>query len=346
MKNRRAAARQEPDQPQLELPLFERDESPSLRSATPPRPVQRPGPQTPPAPLQQAPSIASTHGPAVAEPRRPSETPQGDSALWRHPRGNREIRLGGQAVSYELKRARRRTIGFVIGAEGLVVSAPRWVGQAEIDAALLSKTRWVLRKLADQHERIERIAAARVSWRDGTSLPYLGEPLLIVLDARVAGAELRDGRSSQACADGIAAPSLQGGLDGIAQRTLHIGLPQSADPAQIRDAVQSWLQRQAIELFETRCRHYAAQLGVRVTRLRLSSAQTRWGSASADGTVRLNWRLIHFSLASIDYVVAHELAHLREMNHSAAFWDVVRSVMPDFESRRGHLKDGQVPVFD
>ena len=77
-----------------------------------------------------------------------------------------------------------------------------------------------------------------------------------------------------------------------------------------------------------------------------AQAQTRWGSASADGTVRLNWRLVHFGLRSIDYVVAHELAHLREMNHSPAFWAVVRSVMPDYEDRRGTLRDGQVPVFD
>ena len=135
-------------------------------------------------------------------------------------------------------------------------------------------------------------------------------------------------------------------LPGMPSRTLHLGLPQSASAEQIRDTVQSWLQREARQLFEQRCAVYAERLGVRVRRLSLSSATTRWGSASADGSVRLNWRLIHFSLASIDYVVAHELAHLREMNHSAAFWDVVRSVMPDFESRRGQLKDGQVPVFD
>ncbi len=340
MKNRRAAARSDPTLPQLELPLFELDEP------TPPHAAASSA--APGVSGVSADSAPPVHATPVHPPMslRVADTPQGESALWRHPRGNREIRLGGQTVGYELKRARRRTIGFVIGAEGLVVSAPRWVGQPEIDAALLSKTRWILRKLADQHERIERIAAARVAWCDGTSLPYLGEPLLIVLDPRVAGAELHDGRSSQPCADGLAAPSPQTGLAGMAQRVLHIGLPQTADAAQIRDAVQSWLQRQAIALFEGRCRHYAAQLGVRVTRLRLSSAQTRWGSASADGTVRLNWRLIHFSLASIDYVVAHELAHLREMNHSAAFWDVVRSVMPDFERRRGQLKDGQVPVFD
>ena len=80
-------------------------------------------------------------------------------------------------------------------------------------------------------------------------------------------------------------------------------------------------------------------------RLSLSAAQTRWGSASADGSIRLNWRLVHFGLQVIDYVVAHELAHLREMNHSAAFWDVVRSVVPDYEKMRTTLKDVPVPVL-
>ena len=65
-------------------------------------------------------------------------------------------------------------------------------------------------------------------------------------------------------------------------------------PEQIRDAVQSWLQRQARRVFDERAAHFAPRLGVRVTRLALSSAQTRWGSASADGAMRLNWRLIHF----------------------------------------------------
>jgi len=110
--------------------------------------------------------------------------------------------------------------------------------------------------------------------------------------------------------------------------------------------VQSWLQRQARRVFEERCQLFTQRLGVRYTRLSLSSAQTRWGSASADGSIRLNWRLIHFALPTIDYVVAHELAHLREMNHSPRFWDVVRSVLPDYEQARGHLKDGVVPVFE
>jgi predicted metal-dependent hydrolase len=75
-----------------------------------------------------------------------------------------------------------------------------------------------------------------------------------------------------------------------------------------------------------------------VRRLSLSSATTRWGSANANGSVRLHWRLIHHPLATIDYVVAHELAHLREMNHSERFWSVVRSVVPEYEAARRELR--------
>jgi predicted metal-dependent hydrolase len=128
--------------------------------------------------------------------------------------------------------------------------------------------------------------------------------------------------------------------------TLRLGLPPTAAPEQIRDAVQSWLQRQARRIFEERCALFAVRLGVRMKRLSLSSAATRWGSASADGSIRLNWRLVHFALPVIDYVVTHELAHLREMNHSAAFWEVVRQALPDFEAARGALRHDVLPVFD
>ena len=98
-------------------------------------------------------------------------------------------------------------------------------------------------------------------------------------------------------------------------------------------------------MFEERCGLFTQRLGVRYTRLGLSSAQTRWGSASASGSIRLNWRLIHFAMPTIDYVVAHELAHLREMNHSPRFWDVVRSVLPDYEAARMTLHNDVLPVF-
>jgi predicted metal-dependent hydrolase len=279
------------------------------------------------APASSSPaSLVSTAAP-VPVPGTRARAP----SIFRHPEASREIHLDGHLVAYALRRARRRSIGFVVGTDGLAVSAPRWVGIGDIESVLHEKAGWILRKLAEQHERAQRLQAARVDWRDGTSIPFLGEPVIVVLDPRATGAVL----DTQATA-----------LPGVARMTLHVGLPHTALPAQIRDAVQSWLQRQARRVFEERCQIYAQRLGVRWRRLSLSSAQTRWGSASADGSIRLHWRLIHFGLPTIDYVVAHELAHLREMNHSPRFWDVVRSVLPDYEVARGTLKEGVVPVFD
>jgi len=277
-----------------------------------------------PAPAGTAPEPAPASAPAALVP-----------AVFRHPQAQREIRLKEHLVAYAFRRARRRSIGFVVGVDGLSVSAPKWVNVGDVEAALREKADWILRKLREQQERQQRLQAAKVDWRDGTLIPFLGENVIVVLDARAgvthAGAVLNTDASA---------------LPGVPRLTLHIGLPQTAAPEQIRDAVQAWLQRQARRVFEERCVHFAAQLGVRYTRLSLSSAQTRWGSASANGSIRLNWRLIHLAMPTIDYVVAHELAHLREMNHSPRFWDVVRSVLPDYERARGTLKDDVLPVFE
>ena len=281
----------------------------------------------------------ATPSPARARPATPplaaKPPPAAPPGIFRHPRAQRELLLGEHRVAYELRRARRRSIGFIVGVEGLSVAAPRWVVQGDIDAALREKAPWILRKLVEQHQRGERLQAARVDWRDGTTIPFLGEPVIVVLDPRTGNAPGGALLNSDARA-----------LPGVPRLTLHLALPQHAAPAQIRDAVQSWLQRQARRIFDERCAHFAGRLGVRVRRISLSSAQTRWGSASADGSVRLNWRLVHFGMPTLDYVVAHELAHLRHMDHSPKFWDVVRSVVPDVEAARGRLKDELVPVFE
>jgi predicted metal-dependent hydrolase len=311
------------DSPQLSLfdapPPNEAPSTPlplAPRSAAPREPLARPVPVPPTASQSDVPSAVRRNEPSPLH--------------FMHPQAEREIQLGEHRVGYALRRARRGSIGFVVSAEGLQVNAPRWVSLQNIDSAVQAKAGWIVRKLQEQRDRARRLDAARVEWRDGTSLPFLGETVIIVLDPRVAGAVLN--------ADAQALP-------GVPRLVLHVGLPQTAEPEQIRDSVQSWLQRQALRIFTDRCKHFADTLGVRMTRLSLSSAQTRWGSASADGSIRLNWRLVHFGLQVIDYVVAHELAHLREMNHSAAFWDVVRSVVPDYQLLRNTLKDVPVPVL-
>lgn len=295
--------------------------------------------------------------PTLLPPSSRSVVPSPPEAGPRHPHADREIRLNDHLVAYALRRGARRSIGFIVGIEGLSVSAPKWVGLRDVEAALRAKADWILRKLAEQHQRRRRLDAARVEWRDGVTIPFLGVPLSVVLDPQALS--IPGGRAGSSAAALRAAPAdaLRDALLGAppdasdatpdaSLRTLPLDLPRGASPAQIRDAVRLWLQHQARRVFEARCQHFAPQLGVRYKRLALSSAQTRWGSASADGSIRLNWRLVHFALPTIDYVVAHELAHLREMNHSPCFWEVVRSVLPDYEQARSALRDGVVPLFD
>ena len=257
----------------------------------------------------------------------------------RHPDASREALLSGVLVAFALKRGKRRTIGFSVGPEGLSVSAPKWVPLAEIDRTVQEKACWILKKLQESRERHRRMESARVDWQDGAAVPFMGGELVLLLDPRqqrsAVGAQL------------ISQPS-QGAeaLDAdVQRRVLHLGLAHNASATQIRDAAQAWLMRQAKQLFEERLNHYAPQLGVNWQRLSLSSAGTRWGSASADGSIRLNWRLIHFKLSVIDYVVVHELSHLRVMDHSPRFWDTVRAVVPDYAELRGQLKDELIPKW-
>ena len=263
-----------------------------------------------------------------------SATPPASDELLRHPRANRELVVDGRRIAFLFARSRRRSIGFLVGAEGLSVRAPKWVTLRDVDAAVREKGAWIVAKLVEQGGRSAQARAARMVWRDGASIPYLGDPVTIVIDAN---SGLADGEAvlRAGAADG-ATPS----------RRLYIGLPRDAAEDRIRDAVQSWLQREARRVFSERAAHFAERLGVRVTRLSLSSAETRWGSANANGAVRLHWRLIHHPLATIDYVVAHELAHLREMNHGPRFWKVVESVVPDYEARRASLRTESIAGAD
>jgi predicted metal-dependent hydrolase len=229
-------------------------------------------------------------------------------------------------VAYEFKRGKRRTIGFAVGPTGLEVRAPSWVPLYEVDAALQEKSDWIIKKLGESRQRHERLNDQRIEWCDGTTVAFLGQPVRVVL----APAQL----------PGIAGALLDASNPAL---TLQVALPLTATPEQIRDVVQAWLMRQARRVFTERLDHFAPQLQVRWRSLSLSNAATRWGSAGVNGGIRLNWRLIHFKLPVIDYVVAHELSHLRVMNHSPRFWETVRSVLPDYLALRRQLKDDALP---
>ncbi len=259
-------------------------------------------------------------------------TPAASSAAYAHPRATREVRLNGVLVRYAFARGKRRTIGFVVGPDGLSVRAPRWTPLYEVDAALHEKADWIMRKLHETRERGVRQKQARVEWAPGAEFPFLGDTVRIALDAR-----------HSLGARGAALDPFPDPATGV--RCLRIALPPSATPEQLGSAVRAWLMEEARALFVQRLDHFAPLLQVQWTSLRLSNATTRWGSAKSDGSIRLNWRLVHFRLAVVDYVVAHELSHLRVMDHSPRFWDTVRSVVPDYAALRRSLKDPVIPKW-
>lgn len=283
---------------QLTLPLFDLPAPPLARAPEPVAPVaDRPAPQRPdplvrPQPPRAAPPVAG--------------------------RGRRVARLGEHHVEYELRRSRRRTIGFYVDDTGLRVTAPRWVTLGEIDAALLGKQRWILRKLVEWRDHAQRREQLAVRWEHGGTVAYLGRSLTMAV---------------------AAANGTRGAIALEDTDVLRITLPAGAGPEGLRESVVTWLQARARELFAQRLPIYSERLGRAPSRWRLSSARTRWGSCAPDGSIRLNWRLVHFPIDVVDYVIAHELAHLREMNHGPRFWSTVATLMPGFEAARRQLKD-------
>lgn len=242
-----------------------------------------------------------------------------------HPLASRQIQLQETTIAYAFQRVKRKTIGMSVGADGLEVRAPRWATVASVEAVLHEKSAWILRKLQESQERQKQMRHTIIEWRNGATLPFLGEQWVVRLDPEH--------------------QSLPTSHQDAAPKCLHIALSLHAQPGQIRDAVQAWLMQQAKLNFTQRLDHFAPKLGVQWKRLSLSNASSRWGTASADGSIRLNWRLIHFKQDVIDYVVVHELSHLRVMNHSPQFWETVGSLVPDYQQRRHALNEEVLPQW-
>ncbi|MBP7545913.1 MAG: M48 family metallopeptidase [Acidovorax sp.] len=275
---------------------------------------------------------ASTLTP-IRQHRRPRQTPppptrpRPDMATPPQPTAQAVALLQGQQVPYRLQRSARRTLGLLIDAQGLQVRAPLRTPQQAIDALLHDKAAWVLRKLAHVQTQEQQREQGRLQWHDGATLPYLGQPLRLALQPGPrATAQL--GHDAQGAHLQLALPD-----------------PATATATAIRAATLAWFGRQARHDFSQRLTHFAPLLGVQWRSLRLSSARTRWGSARSDGAIALNWRLLHYAPPVIDYVVVHELAHLRHMNHSAQFWATVAQVLPDYALRRQQLHAQPVPLW-
>ena len=225
----------------------------------------------------------------------------------------RTVRMGDAEVNFRLRRSvRRRSVSLHIDERGLTVSVPWRYPEQRLLTVLRDAEQWVLKRLAAwTHQR-----PAPLSWRTGDQLHYLGRPLTLEVAVTV-------GRPRVAR---------------LHERLL-ITVPNPADAPSVQKIGVKWLRVAALEVFTAHSARLAPRMGVALPRIFLSNARTRWGSCNADGSIRLNWRLVQAHEALIEYVIVHELAHFHEMNHGPRFWGHVGRVCPDHRARRAELNE-------
>ena len=219
------------------------------------------------------------------------------------------VQLGPRIVAFRFARSRRRTIGISVDAHGLAVAAPHYAPWIEVEKFLLEKSRWILAKL-DEWSKADR--PARIVGVAGETIPVRGRNLLLEL--------AQGGKRVEASAD-----------------RLLVCLRRPHEHARVKAELIRWLKGHALDHLAPRATHYAARLGLPEPRVSISNARTQWGVCTQDGRIRLSWRLVHVAPELADYVVAHEVAHLVELNHSPRFWKVVESLYPDCRSARQSL---------
>ncbi|CAI08594.1 M48 family metallopeptidase [Aromatoleum aromaticum] len=222
----------------------------------------------------------------------------------------RVIQLAGQDVPYVLRRSVRRTFALQIDHRGVKVAVPRPAREADVERFITGHQDWLLGKLAARQARSGPLPFEPV---DGACLPILGE------NCRLRVSEPARSSHWRQSPDG----------------TEELVLGKTLDP---RGATIRALRKRALPWFAERVAAYCLRLGRSTPPVRLSSARTRWGSCSSVSGIRLHWRLIHLPPELIDYVVAHEVAHLVEMNHSPRFWAVVAQLYPDWKTARTRLR--------
>lgn len=222
------------------------------------------------------------------------------------PDDNAIIHVQGREIPYRLSRTRRRTLGLSVTESGVRVNVPKWVSKAEIDRFLEERIDWLLRNL----EKIEQTRREQPVIRDGENVFFLGVPLKIRVAPCLFPDIRRNGRMLWASA---------------------------SHEDEVPELVRSWLKARAAQLLKRRVLRFARLQGDQLPHVALSDARTQWGICHPDGRIRLNWRLIQAPISIIDYVAAHEVAHLLHLDHSRHFWKQVKLLYPDADVAREWL---------
>ena len=234
----------------------------------------------------------------------------------------RRVSVGSLTVDYELRRSTRRqkTLELSIDPENRVrVAAPVSALPSKIDAFVERRVPWILKRLADS--RNDASLSPKRQFETGEFLDCLGRKYRLRLVNS-------DGRRNDRTR--------------LMRGWLEVRVPVGTDPQtnknRIVRALEYWYKTQAERRITERVRHYSARLGVQPKQVLIRNQRRRWGSCSADATLRFNWRVVMAPLSVVEYVVVHELCHLRHAHHGPVFWELVESLLPDYDTRRKRLR--------
>ena len=222
----------------------------------------------------------------------------------------------GRELPYTIRRSARRkkTVAVTVDPAGSVlVVAPERLATTRLDAIVVRKAAWIAQRLRGLEA--PGPASALREFVSGASVLYLGRHYRLKVHP-----------------DETGETKLRGGW-------LHVPAPVGEQPAaHVRAALVSWFRRHAAERLPERVEAWRAKAGVAPPRVVVSDQRKRWGSCDQRGTIRLNWRIVQAPMRLVDYVVVHELVHLRYRGHDREFWQTVGRVMPDYERRREELR--------
>lgn len=219
-----------------------------------------------------------------------------------------------------VRSARRRSLSIEIAQAQVVVRAPYFVAKADIEKFVREKSLWVQQKLAQQAQQISDLPS--YTFANGTSVPYLGSPLELVVHKQPKADVVRYGAKL------------------LVILTSRSRLP---DEQQTKRLVSQWYQDQALKLLQEKTDAAVARLstknaGTKHAGVTLKATRSKWGHCTAQGAIQYNWQILLAPEPIVDYLVAHEVSHLLLHNHSPAFWAVVARLCPDYKKRRAWLK--------
>jgi predicted metal-dependent hydrolase len=211
----------------------------------------------------------------------------------------------------KIVRSRRRTIALIITPEAeLIVRAPLRAQAAMINEVVREKSGWIRKKIAEMKKRPQAVTHA---YEEGEIFWFLGRPYpLHIVDRTGAAIE----RTDRLCISRTHLPD-------------------------IRSRLKRWYVEEAKKEIHARCMWFSMTTGYTPSSIRITDACQRWGSCSPRGGINFSWRLIQAPLEIVDYVIVHELVHLRQPDHSRKFWAKVREIMPDYERRRKWLRENE-----